>query len=171
MMLTSGFHLRNATLRDVPQLQAFQQEAWQHDYADFVPEAYIPIALERYASPEALAKTIEQDHYYLLAEDNQGLCGCLAAVHHNDREAELFWLHVALHCRRQGLGKGLVEELLRRLEPSIQTLYVVTFQKNTTALVFYKTLGFVNDREEIDSHDGVLVHNLRLKRSIYPKGE
>jgi ribosomal protein S18 acetylase RimI-like enzyme len=160
-------NIRAATLSDVPQLRAFQLEAWEHDYLGYVPEAYIPVALELYASEEALAKTVELDRYYFVAEDEQGLCGCLAGVHTSEHEAEIFWLHVARRSRGQGLGKKLVEHLFTNLEPQIHTLHVVTFQANIRALAFYKSLGFETFKNEVDDHDGILVHNVRLKRSVH----
>ena len=163
--------IRDATEYDVAQLQAFQVEAWHHDYAEYVPAAYLPVALERYGSAEAISKTIVHDHYYFVAEDAQGLCACLAGVHISKHEAEIFWLHVAHRCRGQGLGKKLVEHLLTKLEPQIHTLHVVSFQLNTRALAFYESLGFEVLRAEMDNHDGVLVHNLRLTRPIAHNAE
>jgi ribosomal protein S18 acetylase RimI-like enzyme len=159
--------IRAATLADVPQLQVFQLEAWEHDYLEHVPQTYIPVALRLYASGEALAKTVVHDRYYFVAEDTQGLSACLASTHISEHEAEIFWLHVAGRCRRQGLGKKLVEHLLTRLEPQIHTLHVVTFQTNIRALAFYKTLGFEVFRNEVDDHEGNLVHNVRLKRLVH----
>jgi diamine N-acetyltransferase len=159
--------IRNATQHDVTQLQVFQQEAWQYDYIGHVPAAYLPIALERYGSAEALAKTVEHDRYYFVAEDAGGLSGCLAGVHLNEHEVEIFWLHITRRCRRQGLGKKLVEHLIAELEPQIYTLHVVTFQTNAKAMAFYKSLGFKVFQHEVDDHNGLLIQNLRLTRPVH----
>jgi ribosomal protein S18 acetylase RimI-like enzyme len=176
-------YIRQATEQDIPQLQMMQREGWEHDYVGYIPEHYAALALQRYGTAEAIAKDITHDRYYFVLTDSEALTegkvltkgeellGCIAADHSSETEAELYWIHVARHHRGKGVGRNLLEYVLAKLEPTIQTLYVTTFQNYTPTLAFYKAVGFQEYEKKINIYDGVAVNEVRLKLRIHQREE
>lgn len=158
--------IRTPKIHDIPHLQAMQREGWKHDYVGYMPENYATVALQRYGTAEAIAKNILHDRYYFVLTEGDKLLGCVAADHSSETEAELYWIHVAQRHRGKGVGRKLLEYLLAKLEPTIQTLYVTTFQDYTPTLAFYEAIGFKEVEKKINVYDGVAVNDVRLKLSL-----
>lgn len=158
--------IRQATEHDIPHLQAMQREGWQQDYVGYMPASYAGIALERYGAEEAIANAISNYRYYFVYEQGDDLFGCVAADHTSSSKAELYWIHVAQRHRGNGVGRELVSHLILKLEPSIKTLFVTTFQGYTPTLAFYKAMGFTEHEKKVAYYDGVAVNDITLKRTV-----
>ncbi len=90
---------------------------------------------------EPLADLLAADLSWLCARDGARLCGAVACsvedgVHSLDR------LVVSPSCLRQGVGRALVTELLRRVAP--RPTVVSTGRENVPARRLYESLGFAH---------------------------
>src|SRR5208283_1665679 len=62
-------------------------------------------------------------------------------------EAELESIGVATDLQRHGVGRRLIEALIEELERTrVEKLYLEVRFSNTTALAFYRSMGFVETR-------------------------
>jgi ribosomal-protein-alanine N-acetyltransferase len=80
--------------------------------------------------------------YFLIAEVGEDAVGFVSG-RGMGQEAEILNLAVKQANRRQGIGRTLVEELLKILrEDSSETVFLEVRESNTRAKSFYRALGF-----------------------------
>jgi GNAT superfamily N-acetyltransferase len=78
-----------------------------------------------------------------LADDDQGLTGCIAITRQSDRHGRVRWFLVAGRARGQGLGRRLFEEAMTYARERFDTVELETFSELTTAARMYRSAGFV----------------------------
>ena len=89
---------------------------------------------EAIRKPDALYLTVLED------EEVLGYCGAYTVLD----EADINQVAVRESSRRQGIGKKLLEELLRQLEmQGIRTVTLEVRKSNSAAIALYESLGFV----------------------------
>jgi ribosomal-protein-alanine N-acetyltransferase len=94
-------------------------------------------------SSTGLAEAFEHDaSYFLLAWQGEQIAGVISGRRIAD-EGEILNLAVRPMCRRQGIGKTLVEALLEAFarEHAVEVFLEVR-ECNATAIAFYESLGF-----------------------------
>ena len=107
---------------------------------DFTFEAYVGGAIARFAL--VMADDPEAGRIWM-AEDEDGLVGCIAVTRSSAAEGWLRWFVVARHTRGQGLGRRLLNEALAYSRERFEVLKLETFSELTTAGHLYRTSGFV----------------------------
>ncbi len=126
---------------DVQELGALARRIWNARYVTIITQAQIDYMLEKSYSAEALAQQLGDGQKFLLAIQNQKIFGFLS-VHHliHIKEPLLrggnvgnsdYYLHkfyIAQEMHGQGVGKGLLNEVIARI-PSIKRLRLQVAQK------------------------------------------
>jgi len=99
--------------------------------------------LDSYA--ELASKTPSVPRITLVAQDSQdGEVAGFVIARLTPPEAELESIGVAAVLQRRGVGRRLMEALIERLkQPRVERLYLELRVSNAPALVFYRSLGFV----------------------------
>jgi GNAT superfamily N-acetyltransferase len=77
-----------------------------------------------------------------LAEDDDGLLGCIAMSREGDRHGRVRWFLVAQRARGQGLGRRLFAEAMSYARERFDSLELETFSELTTAAGMYRSVGF-----------------------------
>ena len=126
----------------------------------------IPIENENFSVPWSetgfFTFLIRADAIFLVAEENReilGYCGVLTVLDEGDIT------NVAVKkCRQgQGIGKMLVEELIKRVtETGVATLHLEVRESNAPAISLYEKLGFVQqgirrNYYEAPTEDGIMM--------------
>jgi ribosomal protein S18 acetylase RimI-like enzyme len=155
--------IRRATPDDIPALIAMQREGWTSDYVGFMPDGYGEMAMQRYGVPETIRQHITAYAYYFVAERNGTVIGTICGDNLNETEAEIWWIHVPIAYRGEGIGRALIAYFCAQLAPKIDWLYVTTFDGYTPTVTFYERVGFVAHERMIQHYDGVPVNDLRLR--------
>ena len=93
------------------------------------------------ASPEAVRWNVADylQHDFRVAVDGQQVVGFLVARSVGEGEREVLNLAVAPECRRQGVGRRLLESLLRDASGAI---FLEVRESNSAARNTYKSIGF-----------------------------
>jgi GNAT superfamily N-acetyltransferase len=86
-----------------------------------------------------------------LADDEQGLTGCIAITREGERHGRVRWFLVASRARGQRLGRRLFDEAMDYARERFDTLELDTFSELTTAARMYKSVGFVVTDERAHS--------------------
>ncbi|MCF0128096.1 MAG: GNAT family N-acetyltransferase [Pseudobutyrivibrio sp.] len=77
-------------------------------------------------------------------------------VGHDGRRACLYHVCVKEDCRKQGIGKSMVAEALKRLkDEGISKVTIIAFTKNEVGNVFWKAGGWTQ-RQDVNTYDFVL---------------
>lgn len=158
--------IRDAELTDISSFLEFQREGWFEDYEDFIPEGYAEYAMGLWGTKEAIQKDIEGDTIYLVAEHKGMAVACASASMLDNGEAELWWIHTKKSHRGQGIGRTLVEEVIKKLRHKVPSLFVTTFQGYTPTLNFYSRLGFQEYKTYITETGPYKIPDIRLVKAI-----
>lgn len=109
----------------------------------------------------ALAESIHRGEV-LVAEDHQGLIGFVEYHHRRDAQTTLYHIAVIPQCRRQGVGRALVEALrIEAITLGKQTIFLKC-PADLSARGFYARLGFKIVGEEQGSSRPLLTWTLSL---------
>ncbi len=88
-----------------------------------------------------------------MAEYNQEIVGCIAIVHHSDKEAQLRWFLTHPTFRGTGIGKKLLNMAMDYCkEKKYSNVYLLTTSLQDKAIEMYKKVGFVQT-ESTESSD------------------
>jgi GNAT superfamily N-acetyltransferase len=107
---------------------------------DFTFEAYVGGSIARFAL--VLADDPEAGRIWL-AEDEEGLVGCIAVTRSSDSEGWLRWFVVARQTRGQGVGRKLLSEAIEYARERFDVLKLETFSELAAAAHLYRSSGFV----------------------------
>jgi GNAT superfamily N-acetyltransferase len=77
-----------------------------------------------------------------LAEDADGLAGCIAITRERESHGRVRWFLVARRARGQGLGRRLLDEALGYARERFSSLELDTFSELGTAGSMYRAAGF-----------------------------
>jgi GNAT superfamily N-acetyltransferase len=102
-------------------------------------EAHVARGLADFAL--ALAEDPEAGRAWL-AEDEQGLTGCIAITRETGTHGRLRWFLVASRARGQGVGRSLLDAALDYARARFETLELETFSELTAAAHLYRGAGF-----------------------------
>ena len=160
-------HIRQATPADIAGIRAVRVSAWYDTYPGIVPDGYIPWALEKWWQPETLKRYVVSDQFIVLvAEYDQQIVGMAHAQLRPDQTAILWRLYVEQAYRGQGIGSQLMQGVQDRLPSETRWLLIEYYQQNKRAAAFYAAQGFVFDRLETTTFEGVPIVSVFVKRSI-----
>lgn len=100
-----------------------------------------------------------------LAEDGDGLAGCIAMSREGERHGRVRWFLVARRARGQGLGRRLFDEAMAYARERFDTLELETFSELTTAARMYRAVGFVvvDARPQSDWGREILLQQYELR--------
>jgi len=89
-----------------------------------------------------LRKTLDPNTIFYVAEDGEGVKG-YAILQLIPPEAEVINIAVTPIARQEGIGRALLEILLREAETQqIETIHLEVRENNQAAIALYRTLGF-----------------------------
>lgn len=119
-------NIREMTLEDLDQVMAIEKENFSVPWTENGFFSFL----------------IRQDTLFLVAEDETGIAGYCGIVMAPD-EGDITNVSVAGNRRRQGIGAGLVRELIRRAgEAGVTKIYLEVRESNRAAIALYEKLGF-----------------------------
>ncbi|GEM_PF-3460770 len=163
MSSKSKWIIRRAQATDIPALIAMQKEGWAVDYTGYMPDGYGEMALETYGRPETIQQHIDQYAYYYVAEQENEIVGVVCGDDLNDSESEIWWIHVPIKHRGNGIGRHLVNYFIEQMPSDKTALYVTTFDGYTPTITFYERVGFSVYERMVNQYSGVAVNDVRLR--------
>jgi GNAT superfamily N-acetyltransferase len=125
---------------DLGAVVAFQGREYGEQYGlDYRFEAGVAQAVADFALD--FAEDAEAGRMWL-AEDEDGLVGCIAMSREGYRHGRVRWFLVARRARGQGLGRRLFAEAMSYARERFDSLELETFSELTTAARMYRSVGF-----------------------------
>ncbi len=97
-----------------------------------------------YANPRALRKRSDGNHFVLVAESGGVITGMIEI--REMRHVSMLFVDKSFH--RRGIGKGLLNTALERIESESRPPKKLTVHSSRFAVPFYESLGFVRSGEE-----------------------
>jgi GNAT superfamily N-acetyltransferase len=120
--------------------------AWLHGWEysrgyglDYTFEAYVACSIGEFALE--LRDDPDLGRVWI-AEDEDGIAGCIAITRSGETHGRLRWFLVAERARGQGLGRRLLSEAVEYARERFDTVELETFSELTTAGHLYRSIGF-----------------------------
>ena len=146
-------HLRLLAKEELLLIQGIAQATWPSTFAGILSGAQIDYMLNwMYALP-MLESQVEQGHGFLVAEEASEAIGFAGFEinHLEGPKAELHKLYLLPSSQGYGVGKTLLLEVAKRAREAGQKSLVLNVNKyNEKAINFYRALGFVTIRQEVN---------------------
>lgn len=160
--------IRPATAQDVPALAFVHHTAWQETYAGLIDRDYLNArTVER--SARSMEKAWSTISVAVCDGRVVGFCGCGAS---RDADSppdtgEVQGIYLLRDFQRLGLGRALMEDVLRRLKASgYQKAILWVLDSNAKAIRFYEKAGFLPDGAAKTAILGSPVTELRYARNL-----
>lgn len=147
--------IRPARMNDIDGIREVAVETWNSTYETIYPEHFIATFLNHSYAKSSLEQSIAQDETktsrrFLVAEWDHEIVGFGQLSEPENGESELTRLYILKEHQRKGIGKQLLNELIR-LDPSLLEIYAWCERENGIGTLFYKSNGFVYtvEKEEV----------------------
>lgn len=166
--MTPSF-VRAAIPEDIPTIRDLGERAVYQTYVAtaMVPELHARHLLETYWTPEQFAHRMTAGEGLVLVCERAGqLIGMTEGAYLTVDSAAMWKLYVRSDVQGQGVGKALLGNLIALLKSTVKTLYTEYLSQNTRAGDFYASQGFVFDREEHETVQGLRSGYIYVKKSL-----
>ena len=154
--------LIEATISDIPAIQALSDKAWPHTFRDLLSPDQIVYMMEMMYSTESLKKQLsELNHHYLLAKDDDGYLGYVSyeVNYKNSGLTKVHKIYIDPEAQGKGVGRFFIEyvSVIARNQNS-KGLSLNVNKYNENAIGFYRRMGFdIHHSEENDIGDGFIM--------------
>ncbi|WP_059053743.1 GNAT family N-acetyltransferase [Paenibacillus senegalimassiliensis] len=146
--------IRPARMSDIDGIREVAVETWNSTYETIYPEHFIAAYLTQAYAKSSLEQSIIQDEArmarkFLVALWDGEVVGFGQLSEPKNGASELTRLYVLKEYQRKGIGKRLLNELLR-LDASLMEIYAWCERENDIGTVFYQYNGFeyAEEKEE-----------------------
>ena len=157
---------RVETSGQIAAVAALAKEVWTKHYVPIVGAAQVDYMLEKFQSPEAIARQIASEgcEYYIAPD-----AGYLALVPDAARKSMLLSkIYVKAESRGAGLGRAMVEFAEKRCaELGCGELWLTVNRNNFGSISFYERMGFRKAHPLVtDIGGGFVMDDWRMAKTI-----
>jgi ribosomal protein S18 acetylase RimI-like enzyme len=168
-MASTAFHLsiREANEVDIPIIRELAHAIWPVVYREMISSDQINYMLElMYAHDALLVQMHSEGCTFLIAESDNVACGFTSFSEVAKSRFKLHKLYVEPGLHRSGLGKKLLEDVLRRASERGGKTIELQVNKQNPAKDFYLHMGFETKQEIVVDIGGGFVMDdyVMLKR-------
>lgn len=142
-------------------------EIWTEHYCSVISPEQVKYMLEKFQSPEAIARQIRQGCRYFLIEIETEYVGYFSARLDSD-ELFLSKFYIKKSCRGKGLGRetfDFIEKLA--IDNGLKLIALTVNKNNKTSIKIYKKLGFILAGKVVtDIGNGFVMDDYRMEKQI-----
>jgi len=146
-------HLRLLAKEELLLIQKIAQHTWPSTFAGILSIVQIDYMLNWMYDLQLLESQVDKGHSFLVAEEDGAAIG-FAGYELNHLAGSLSKLHklyLLPSSQGKGVGKALLLEVAKRAREARQKSLVLNVNKqNKKAIDFYRVLGFVTIRQEVN---------------------
>lgn len=161
-------NIRTASTQDCPLIQLLAKTIWPVAYQAILAQDQLDYMLDKFYSPVALEKQMEQGQvFFILEENSQALGFAAVALHEKPNVAKLHKLYILSHLQGNGLGKMLLEHCCTYAMQHHQQFIFLNVNRFNSALTFYEKFGFTCvETVDIPIGRGYLMEDYVLQKAL-----
>lgn len=175
-MKTENIKIIDAEPSDARGLMDVRYRTWKSTYPVVYPKVTVEDIERKFADFEGMVKNIEEgiaknspDKRFLLAKGSNIVVGFAIASKVAGEPREIKALYVLKEYQNHGIGKRLMKEALKWLEPGDNPVMLEVVSTNQPAIDFYKGFGFVKSRDlptpsKEDAPDNIPIPHIEMVR-------
>jgi ribosomal protein S18 acetylase RimI-like enzyme len=146
-------HLRLLAKEELLLIQKIAQHTWPSTFAGILSSEQIDYMLNWMYDLQLLESQMDKGHSFLVAEEDGAAIGFAGYElnHLAGSMSKLHKLYLLPSSQGKGVGKALLLEVAKRAREAGQKSLVLNVNKqNKKAIDFYRVLGFVTIRQEVN---------------------
>ena len=161
--------IREATHTDVGLIIELAKRTWPSAYLEIIGQAQIDYMLDKMYNETELSSQMTNGHIFLIAEQNHQALG-FAGFSIADADSHTYKLHklyVLSEMQGMGLGKKLVDEVLKMVSAGRGKFLVLNVNKSNKACYFYEKLGFkIIEEVKVDIGGGYFMDDYVMRFEV-----
>jgi len=149
-----------AQKEDLPYIKSIINEAYK-PITDTLSR--LPGALDN--TEQKLSHTLEKDRLYVIYNEKQDIIGTFSLTLTDRKTVKLFHFAIKPQFQKQGLGTGVIKEVLKLIQQNIPTairIELEIYSKIPSLLRFYKRFGFIEIGEKRIRGENILILSKEL---------
>lgn len=159
--------IREATKDDLQAIQRLAHEIWPVTYSKIVSDDQLKYMLELIYSNASLLKQLNEGHHFLLVEEENS---AIAFADYSFLKEDIYKLHkiyVLPAWQGKGIGKLLIEYVIRKVKENRGSALVLNVNRNNKAKRMYEHIGFkVIAEDDIDIGNGYFMNDYILSYNL-----
>lgn len=163
-------NLIKATDRHISIIQSLSQSIWPHTFKDILSSEQIEYMMNMMYRTEALKAQInEQNHHYLLAEENGEYLGYVSYEldYKSQTVTKVHKIYVLPTLQGKGIGRFFIDNVSQIALRNGNNTLSLNVNKYNKAIGFYQHLGFeIADKEEIDIGNGFIMDDYVMNKKL-----
>ena len=166
--IKNNIHFCQATLDDILLLQQLAQQIWPVTYREILSPDQIEYMMNWLYSAEALKQQLLEKHIFILMYHNENPAGFADYIAKEEKNIyKLNKIYIALNYQRSGLGKALLNEVIRRVKELHGQILELNVNRYNKAKSFYEKMGFaVYQSVDIPIGNGYYMNDYVMRKSI-----
>lgn len=167
--MSIGNNVRPASLNDIDGISSVAELTWHNTYGPIYSSEFIRQFLEEAYSPSRLEADILRDEAspirkFMVAEADEQIVGYAQLTDTDHGECELSRIYVLPEFQGKGVGRSLLNEMIRR-DQSIESVFAWVEKDNPIGVRFYQSNHFTFAEEMEETLNG---HTTILHKYIRP---
>ena len=159
--------IREATKQDIAAIRSLAHDTWPVTYKDILPDGQLRYMMELIYGEQSLTKQFDLGHHFLIAEENKKQ---LAFASYNMLKPGIYKLqklYVLPQEQGKGVGKLLMDHVIRNIKEEGATSLLLNVNRHNTAKQVYEHLGFtVIGEEDIDIGEGYFMNDYIMEKKL-----
>jgi len=152
--------IRDALKKDIAIIYALAHAVWPETYSAILSEAQLKYMLEMIYSKSSLQKQFEEDHNFLIVEENKTPVAFADYSLLKDDVYKLNKIYVLPAQQGKSIGKLLLHHVIDLVKAKGAKTLLLNVNRNNKAKEFYEHLGFkVISEEDIDIGEGYFIND------------
>ena len=166
--MSEALVIRTADQDDISTIGYLAHQIWPVTYQEILSPDQMAYMLKLFYSPEALEKQILQlNHYFIIAEIDLEEVGFASFSKETPAIWKLHKLYVLPGLQGKGVGRALVDMVEEEVRTHNGAHLILNVNKHNKALLFYESLGFSIEKEEvIEIGNGYVMDDYVLGKDI-----
>lgn len=159
-----------ATLQDIPVIQAIAAETWPVTFQDILSSEQIAYMMDMMYSTAALEQQIRDYHHrFLLAQHDTRHVGYLSFElnYKQQKKTKIHKIYLLPKLQGRGIGKKLFDEVTQIALIHANETLSLNVNRDNTAVSFYEKIGFkIVGQENIPIGNGFLMEDYVMEMPI-----
>ena len=161
--------IRKATAADMPIVTELADLIWPQTYSEYISEAQLRYMLDLMYNQEELLSQYHKGFTFFIASLNNEDVGfaCVALQDEKQQRYKLHKLYVLPNLHGMGLGKLLINEVVKLVRAQGGKSLQLNVNRNNTATNFYLKIGFkIKETVDINIGDGFFMNDYVMELPI-----
>ena len=161
--------LRNGNEEDMQIVSDLAERIWPQTYSDYISEEQLKFMLDLMYNKAELSAQLQKGYHFLIASEGKNDVGfsCSSIVDPKNQVYKLHKLYVLPEMHGKGVGKLLINELVKVAVRNGGRFLQLNVNRNNKAKDFYERIGFrIKETVDVNIGNGFYMNDYVMEMGI-----